>query len=100
MWSKAVALAREHGLNKTAQTLGLKYDSLRKHLDATPPGASDPGKARPEFLELLPREIMPSPIECTIALEDDRGGKMRIQVKGARLADLASFARGLRDGRA
>lgn len=93
-----MALAREHGLNKTAQTLGLKYDSLRKHLEAAPPGASDPGKARPEFLELLPREMMPSSLECTIDLEDDRGGKMRIQVKGTSLADLALFARGLRDG--
>jgi hypothetical protein len=100
LWSKAVALAREHGLNKTARTLGLKYDSLRKHLEAAPPGASNPGRARPEFLELLPREMMPPSIECTIELEDDRGGKMRMHVKGASMADLASLARGLQDSRA
>jgi len=100
LWSKAVALAREHGLNQTARTLGLKYDSLRKHLDAAPPGALNPGKAWPEFLELLPREMMPSSLECTIELEDDRGGKMRMHVKGASMADLASLARGLQDSRA
>ena len=100
LWSKAVALAREHGINKTARTLGLKYDSLRKHLEAAPPGASNPGKARPEFLELLPREMMPSSLECTIELEDDRGGKMRMHVNGASMADLASLARGLQDRRA
>jgi hypothetical protein len=100
LWSTAVALAREHGINKTARTLGLKYDSLRKHLEATPPGASGLGTAGSEFLELLPRTMMPSSIECTIELEDGSGGKMRMHVQGASVADLVSLARGLRDGRA
>jgi signal recognition particle subunit SEC65 len=96
LWSNAVALAREHGIHKTARTLGLKYDSLKKHLEAAPPGASGPA----EFMELVPREMMPSSIECTIEWEEGNGGKMRMHVKGARLADLVSFARGLRDSRA
>lgn len=100
LWSKAAALAREHGINKTARILGLKYKSLKKHLEAAPPGASDSGEARPEFMELLPRERMPSSIECMIEWEESNGGKMRMQVKGARMEDLASLARGLRDGRA
>jgi hypothetical protein len=93
-----VALARKHGINRTARTLGLKYDSLKKHVEATAPGAS--GTARPEFMELLPREMMPSSIECMIEWEESSGGKMRMHVKGASMADLASLARGLRDGRA
>jgi len=100
LWSKAVALAREHGLNKTARTLGLKYDSLKKHLEASPAGASGAGRARPEFMELLPREMMPSSLECMIEWENASGGKMRMHVKGASMADLASFARGFQDGRA
>jgi len=100
LWSKAVALAREHGINKTARTLGLKYDSLKKHLEATPPGASGRGKARSEFIELLPRAMMPSSLECLIEWEEGDGRKMRMQVKGLGVADLVSFARGLRDGRA
>lgn len=95
-----MVLAREHGINKTARTLGLKYDSLKKHLEATPPGASGLGTAGSEFLELLPRTMMPSSIECMIEWEESNGGKMRMHVKGAGMADLASFARGLRDGRA
>jgi len=74
LWSTAVALAREHGTNKTARTLGLKYDSLKKHLEATPPAASGPGKVQPEFMELLPQERMPLSLECTIEFEDERGG--------------------------
>ena len=100
LWSTAVALAREHGTNKTARTLGLKYDSLKKHLEATPLAASGRGKVEPEFIELLPQEMMPLSIECTIEFEDGRGGKMRVHVKGASLADLASLACRLRDSRA
>jgi hypothetical protein len=100
LWAQAVALAREHGINKTARLLGLKYESLKKHLEMAPPGASDPGKARPEFMELLPREMIPSSIECMIEWGEGNGDKMRMHVKGASMADLASLARGLRDGRA
>ena len=100
LWSKAVALARKHGINRTARTLGLKYDSLKKHLEAALPESSGPGTAGPEFLELLPRTMMPSSLECMIELEDGSGGKMRMHVKGASMADLASFARGFRDDRA
>jgi hypothetical protein len=95
-----VALAREHGINKTARMLGLKYESLKKHLEAAPPGASGSGKAGPEFIELVSREMRPSFLECTIELEEGRGGKMRMHVKGIGVADLVSFARGLRDGQA
>jgi hypothetical protein len=95
-----VALAREHGINKTARFLGLKYESLKKHLEATLPGASGLGTTGPAFLELLPRTTMSSSIECMIELEDSHEGKMRMHVKGMGVADLVSFARGWRDGRA
>ena len=100
LWARAVTLAQAYGLNKTARTLGLKYDSLKKHLEATPPPASGLGTAGPEFIEVLPRTMMPSSIECTIEWEEGSGVKIRMHVKGARTADLVSLARGLRDGRA
>jgi len=99
LWSKAVVLAREHGINKTARTLGLKYDSLKKHLEGTASDAGDPVKAKPpEFLELLPGGLTsPSP-ECTIEWEDGHGGKIRMHVKGIGVPDLVSFARLFRSG--
>jgi hypothetical protein len=96
LWSKAVALAREHGINRTARPLGVRYDSLKKPLEATPPGASGPA----QFIERVSRERRPSSLECMIEWEQGNGGKMRMHVKGAGMADLASLARGLRDGRA
>ncbi|MCX5643803.1 MAG: hypothetical protein NTZ17_03820 [Phycisphaerae bacterium] len=99
LWEKAVALAREHGINPTAHTLGLKYNSLQKHLDGATPDTGDRGKPKPpDFLELLPGGLTsPSP-ECTIEWEDGRGGKMRMHVKGIGVPDLVSFARLFRSG--
>jgi len=47
LWAKAVALAREHGINQTARALGLKYDSLKKHLATAAPSERNPGKTSP-----------------------------------------------------
>jgi hypothetical protein len=100
LWSKAVALARKHGINRTARTLGLKYDSLKKHLEAALAESSGPGTAGPEFLELLPRTMMPSWPACTIEWADGSGMKVRMHVTGIGVHDLVLLARGCRDGRA
>ena len=100
LWAKAVTLAQAYGLNRTARTLGVKHDSLKKHLETVATDASDPGKARAEFLELLPRQMNPSSLECVIELEEAGGVTTRMQVKGVGIPDLVSFARMFRDGRA
>ena len=99
-WEQAVALARKHGLNKTASALGLKYDSLKKHLEAASSQVSDPQKARPEFLELLPGEFMPGSLQCTITLDDGHGVPIQLHVKGIGVCDLVALTRMLRDDRA
>lgn len=99
LWQNAVALVRTHGLNKTASALGLKYDSLKKHLARTATDPSKPDQSRYEFLELLPRPVTSPSIECMIELEDGGGTMVRMHVRGACMADLASFARGFRSSR-
>jgi len=98
LWQKAVALAQAYGVNKTARTLGLKYDSLRKHLEVAAPGESDPGKAKPDFIELLPGGLTSPCSECTIEWAGPRGVTMRMHVKGIAVADLVVLAGGLRKG--
>jgi hypothetical protein len=99
LWHKAVVLARKHGLNKTASALGLKYDSLKKHIKMT--GSDEPRSepAHGEFLELLPSPMTAPSITCKIELEDGHGTTMRMYVKGATMAELASFAGVFRSGR-
>ena len=98
LWQKAVTLAQAYGVNKTARTLGLKYDSLRKHLEVAAPGESDPGKAKPNFIELLPGALAAPCSECTIEWAGPRGVTMRMHVKGIAIADLVELAGGLRKG--
>lgn len=89
LWSMAVELAREHGVNQTARTLRLDYYTLKKKVDSAP----DPGKAAPDFIEILPAEISPPRTECTIEIEDEDGAKMKIHLKGSELPDLAAISR-------
>ena len=99
LWQQAVALAKEHGLNKTARALSLKYYSLKNHLEATATDELKPAEARREFLELLPDPVTSPFIDCMIELEDGSGTTMRMHIKGAGIADLASFACGFRSSR-
>ena len=86
LWAAAVALARQHGLYTTARTLRVDYGSLKKRRDAA-------GAARvpaPTFVELA----APRPTDlgaCVIELEAPQGGRMRIEVTGATLADLVAL---------
>jgi hypothetical protein len=100
LWQKAVILARAHGINKTAGALGLKYESLKKHLEAASSETSDPKKARAAFVELLPREIPPSSLQCMIEVEDGHGATIRMHVQGIHVPDLVAFAHLFQGGRA
>lgn len=100
LWLQAAAVAREHGLNKTARALGLKYYSLKKHLDEMTTEQAIPAKGEPNFIELMPGVITPGSIECTIEWTDDGGPTVRMHIKGLGLSDLVSLAGVFRSGRA
>ena len=100
LWANAVTLAQAYGLNRTARTLGLKYESLKKHLEAASSETSDPKKARAAFVELLPREIPPSSLQCMIEVEDGHGATIRMHVQGIHVPDLVAFAHLFQGGRA
>jgi len=100
LWSQAVALAQEHGLNKTARALGLKYYSLKKHLDETSADDLMPAKTEPDFIELVGGVMTPGSVECTIEWVDGSDVTVRMHIKGAGLSDLTSLARVFRSGQA
>jgi hypothetical protein len=100
LWHEAAALAREYGLNKTASALGLKYYSLKKHLDEMTIKEVIPTKAEPDFIELVPGVMTGSSMECTIEWADGSGSTVRMHIKGAGLSDLASLAGVFRGGQA
>jgi len=98
-WHQAVALAREHGLNKTARALNVKYYSLKKHFDQA---GSDEGysvKPTSEFIELMPGTVRPGDVECTIEWSDNHNEMVRMHIKGAGLSELTALVGVLRSGR-
>mgnify|MGYP001048090107 CR=1 FL=1 len=99
LWRQAVGLAQEHGLNKTACALGLKYYSLKKHLDQAGANALIPAKTKPDFIELVGGVMTAGLVECTIKWADGRGETVRMHIRGAGLSELASVAGVFRGGR-
>lgn len=99
LWRQAVALAQEHGLNKTARALGLKYYSLKKHLDETSADDLMPAKTEPDFIEFVGGVTTPDCVECMIEWVDGSDVTVRMHIKGAGLSDLTSLARVFRSGR-
>lgn len=92
LWRQAAALGQEHGLNKTSHALGLKYYSLKKHLDEMTTKELNTTKGEPDFVELVPGVMTPGTIECTIEWADGGGSTLRMHIKGAGLSELASLA--------
>ena len=99
LWRKAVVLAKEHGLNKTARALNVKYDSLRKHLHEAGAAEESSVKPQPDFIELLPGTVTPGGVECTIEWVDGHNATVRMHIKGVGLSELTALAGVLRSGR-
>jgi hypothetical protein len=98
-WQQAVALAREHGLNKTARALNVKYYSLKKHFDETRGDASVSSKLKPEFIELLPGTVTPGGVECTIEWTEGSNATVRMHIKGVGVSELTALAGVFQSGR-
>ena len=91
LWTAAVEVARRDGVNRTAQALRLDGGKLMRLLMA-----SDAGRTAkpPAFVELIAPP--PSSVgEYVVELEDPRGRKMRIQMKGAKMPELVELSRAL-----
>jgi hypothetical protein len=87
LWASAAAVAREHGVFRTAKVLRLEYGKLKRLAEAAD---RSPQPTPTAFLELMPQGV--GAPDCLIELESPRG-KMRIQWKGVTVSDLAGLIR-------
>jgi len=98
LWASAVKLAGAYGLCRTARTLRLDYNSLKKRINST--GLCDPsvpqGAAATTFVEMVAPEPSCLP-ECIVELEDPQGAKMRIHLRNSEVPDLAALSRSFWD---
>jgi hypothetical protein len=89
LWAAAVAVARTHGVSRTARLLHLEGQKLKHRVTGAGPGPQS--AMAPTFVEVLPSS--PASGECTIEVKGPRGGRLRIQLRGAPVPDLAALAR-------
>ena len=97
LWTSAVKLAGAYGLCRTARTLGLDYNALKRRvasadLHNTPGGKAAAQKTGTAFVEVVTPQPACLP-ECIVELEHAGGAKMRIHLKGVGAPDLAAMSR-------
>jgi len=90
LWNAAAQVAAKHGLNQTASVLSLDYYSLKKRVDRS-------RAASTAFVE-LPSPSLSMTSECVIEMEDCRGARMRVHLKGQHAPDLLPLSRLFWDG--
>jgi hypothetical protein len=84
LWRAAAKQVAECGLNRTAAALNLDYYSLKKHVEEQSAGSA--------FVE-LPSVSVNGTSECIIELDDGRGARMRMHLKGSAVPDVLSLSR-------
>ncbi len=99
LWRQATELGRRHGVHRTATALRLDYYSLRRRVEDGGPEGRGPGRRKASggkptsaFVEIA---SAPSAYECVMEVEDARGAKLRMQLRGWSAHDVAMLARSL-----
>ena len=86
LWVTAVAVAKEHGVWPTARALHLDHSRLKRRVRN---GEEEDVKSG-AFVEVIPQGAMHC--ACIVEMEDQRGARMRIELKGA-AADVTALSR-------
>ena len=99
LWHSAVKLSATYGIHRTAKTLRLNPDSLKRHVSsANGSGLRGQGRTRQKaagqeaataFVE-LPSLERPGAPECIVELEHPRGTKMRIRLTGRQSLEVVT----------
>ena len=95
LWRAAAEIAQRRGMNLVCRCLRLDANSLKKWMGK---GVSEPGQRRASrkskvptpptaFLELL----TPTAASCVIEVESQRGGKLRLELKGIATREIAEL---------
>ena len=85
LWLTAVELAKQHGVWPTARALHLDHSRLKRRVRN---GEDD--EKNGAFVELIAEGA--TLCGCTVEMEDGRGARMRIELKGA-AADVTALSR-------
>ena len=95
LWSAAVAVAKLHGVNRTARTLRLDYYSLKDRVEQQAATAvRDPSAVptAPPFIELV-NPASAGLCLCRAEWKAADGSEMRVRLESAAMPDLALLSR-------
>lgn len=90
LWDAAIELATEVGISPASRALGLDYYALKKRVEGAP-------APTPSFVELTLPALTPDG-ECHLELEQRDGTRLRVELRGAAVAQAEAVARALRAG--
>ena len=85
LWDTAVELAKQQGVWPAARALNLDHNRLKRRV-----GNGEDDVKSGAFVELIPQRAIVC--TCTVEMEDARGARMRIELKGA-AADVTALSR-------
>jgi hypothetical protein len=89
LWRAAVDAARERGVSKVAQTLGLDYYRLKKRVESTFEVSEPEPAAGREFLEI---PLFASAADCVLEMVDAGGVRLRVELRGSAAAHCQALA--------
>jgi hypothetical protein len=85
LWAVAVELAKRHGVWPTARALHLDHSRLKRRVRN-----GEEEETSGAFVEVISQGARL--VTCTVEMEDGRGARMRIELKGA-AADVTALSR-------
>ncbi len=87
LWQSAAEVAREHGVSRTSKELSIDYNLLKKRLE---PEAE---RRDNEFVEIPMGPTNSSVSEGLIEIEDVKGARLRVELKGPATGELEAVVR-------
>jgi hypothetical protein len=87
LWVTAVQLAKQHGVWPAARALHLDHSRLKRRVRN---GEEEEGAKSGAFVELIPQGAIL--YSCSVEMEDGRGARMRVELKGAAV-DVTALSR-------
>lgn len=98
LWAAAIRLSKTHGICPVATALGLAYYDLKRRIDpgtsrrSPRPARRNPSKRSPPAPEFVEVALSREKPECVLELENLRGEKLRMVLRGASL-DVETLTR-------
>ena len=92
IWDSTVRLAQEYGVSSASKELRLSYNDLKKRVYSFHTQKREKEISKSSFIE-LDLNGSTSPEECIVEMEDNRGSKMKIHIKGQNGLDFIALGR-------